>query len=344
MDVIFYFVVSLLVATVFCYLVFMFKNGMIKDQISKESAKMESVGTQDQKNRETNVMGYQQKIGDFTVLLKNHEFASNVFAFMQAQTMPNIWFSQFSLDEKNSAIQLNGESDNLDAFSRQVAVLEKNKYVKSITSFNSSLGEAARTEFNIGLVLDDSIFGYLPNISADTTTNQPIASTMPDQTASTTQDSQTSQTATATSDATQNSAVNSQLVTGQKLIVSFHLLLDPEVQGVLDQTNFTVTSTVPYGTDVTNLTPAIVTSPGTSINPTSLAPQNFSNPVMYKVISEDGSVQNYQVSVEVAPAPLPPKKPGFPWTTLLVVIGVIAVIIIVVVIVLSRIRNRSKKT
>ena len=77
------------------------------------------------------------------------------------QTMPNVWFKQFSLDEKNNAVQLSGESDDMDAFSRQVAVFENNKYVKSIGTLSSSLGESARVEFNVNLVLDPNIFNYL---------------------------------------------------------------------------------------------------------------------------------------------------------------------------------------
>ena len=138
---------------------------MFREQdIKIETADLQTVGTDQQKQQETEVINYQKKIKDFTNLLKNHEFASNVFAFMQAQTMPNIWFNQFSLDEKNNAVQLSGESDNMDAFSRQVAVFEKNKYVKNIGTFNSSLGESARIEFNMNLMLDQNIFNYLSDM------------------------------------------------------------------------------------------------------------------------------------------------------------------------------------
>ena len=91
---------------------------------------MQTVGTDQQKEQETEVIDYRKKINDFTDLLKNHEFASNVFAFMQAQTMPNVWFKQFSLDEKNNAVQLSGEADDMDAFSRQVAALKKINMLK----------------------------------------------------------------------------------------------------------------------------------------------------------------------------------------------------------------------
>lgn len=164
MDVIFYFVISLLIATILCYFIFSIKNGLQKEDIAKETEALQTVGTAQQKVYESEVEIYQKKIGDFSGLLKNHEFTSNVFAFMEAQTMPNIWFKQFGLDEKNNRVQLSGEADNMEDFSRQVAVFEKNKYVKSIGNLNSSLGASARVQFNLDLVLDQNIFGYLSGL------------------------------------------------------------------------------------------------------------------------------------------------------------------------------------
>jgi hypothetical protein len=79
---------------------------------------------------------------------------------MEKETLPNIWFRQFDLDEKNRQVQLSGESEDMEAFSRQLANLENNEYVKSVGSLNSALGEFAKTEFNFSLALDSKIFSY----------------------------------------------------------------------------------------------------------------------------------------------------------------------------------------
>ena len=54
--------------------------------------------------------------------------------------------------------------------------------------------------------------------------------------------------------------------------------------------------TMPYGTDLSNLTPTIVHS-GVFINPASGIPQDFTNPVEYTVTAEDGSEKTYTVFV-----------------------------------------------
>ena len=73
--------------------------------------------------------------------------------------------------------------------------------------------------------------------------------------------------------------------------------------GVITGQNIAVT--MPYGTNVTALT-ATFTTTGQSVKVNNVAqvsgvtPNNFTNPVAYTVIAEDGSTQNYTVTVTVA--------------------------------------------
>lgn len=61
----------------------------------------------------------------------------------------------------------------------------------------------------------------------------------------------------------------------------------------------TVNLIVPFGTDLTNLTPTI-THTGASISPLSGAPQSFTGPVQYIVTAADGSTKVYFVTVTAA--------------------------------------------
>lgn len=331
MDVIFYFVISLLVATLLCYLIFLVKNGLQRSDIKKESAALQTVGTTEQKRQEQSVIGYQKKINDFSSLLKSHEFASNVFAFMQTQTLPNIWFKQFNLDAKNNSVQLSGESDNLDAFSRQIAAFEGNKYVKSIGTLSSTLGQSAKVDFNMALGLDQNIFSYIasaPPILETTATTEQLPE-QPEQATPTTQPETpvTTPLTPATPAAAGQPAGPAK--NGEKLITSFHLLLIPEVVGVIDQTNFIVTLTVPSGTDVKNLTSSIVISPGATVLPESNLSQNFTNPVAYLVAAQDGTLQNYTVKVIVIAPWAVVEKTSKPSSSPLIIILLVGIIIIV---------------
>ena len=165
LDVMLYFAVSLLIAAGFCYFVFSVKSGMIKKQISDAASSLDTVGTQEQKAQEKQVNDYIKKINDFNNLFKNHKFVSNGFAFMQNETMPYIWFKQFGLDQKGASIQLSGQADNMDNFSRQVANFEKSKYVKKVGMLNSTVGSDGKISFSVNLTLDPKIFTYIADLS-----------------------------------------------------------------------------------------------------------------------------------------------------------------------------------
>ena len=88
----------------------------------------------------------------------------------------------------------------------------------------------------------------------------------------------------------------------EKQITTFNFAgLDPVVAGVVDETDHTVSLTVPFNTNVTALVPTITISGGASVVPNSGVAQNFSNPLTYTVTAENGSTQDYNVTVAVAP-------------------------------------------
>jgi len=71
-------------------------------------------------------------------------------------------------------------------------------------------------------------------------------------------------------------------------------------------TNHTVGITMPYGTDVTNLTPTISVSSGAIISPTSGTARNFTSPQTYTVTALDGETEQvWTVTVTVDSAPTP---------------------------------------
>jgi hypothetical protein len=319
MDVIFYFVISLLVATILCYIIFLTKNFFQRQDIQIEIEKLQTVGTYQQKEYEKTVINYRNKINDFSVIFKNHQFASNVFAFLQIQTMPNIWFKQFSLDQKNGAVQLSGEAEDLDGLSRQIKVFENEdnkKYVKNVGTLNSTLGQSARIEFNVNLALDQSIFSYLASLPAAVPATTTASEQPPPQ-----QEEPIPTNATGT-EALAGSQSN------EKLITAFHFLTTPEVVGVVDQTNYNITLDVPFGTDIKNLTTAIVISSNATVLPESGVPQDFTNPVIYMVTAQDGSIRSYKVTVNVLPQII--EKSSRPswiiWVTIILIIIVIIII------------------
>jgi hypothetical protein len=84
-----------------------------------------------------------------------------------------------------------------------------------------------------------------------------------------------------------------------KDITSFSILSRTAMFGASN----TITLTVPFGTNLTQLTPTIVTSPMSTVSPASGVQQDFSSPVMYTVTAEDLSTKDYLVTVTAAKNP-----------------------------------------
>lgn len=77
------------------------------------------------------------------------------------------------------------------------------------------------------------------------------------------------------------------------------------VVGTINQTNRTISLTVPYGTSVTNLVASFVTTGtsvgvGSTIQISGATANDFTNPVIYTVTAADSSTQYYTVTVTVA--------------------------------------------
>ncbi len=345
MDVVFYFVIALLVSIVLCYIIFAVKNSFLRQDIEKQIEDLNKVGTVQQKADEGDVINYKKKIGDFTSLMQNHHFTSNVFAFMQNQTMPNVWFKQFSLNESSATVQLSGEADDLDAVSRQIAVLERNKYVKSLSTLTSSSDGVARNSFSTNLVLTSDIFDYLsippPEEAIIPPEEAPVEPVVNPDVNETPGDIEANNGTTTTPE---EGVPAEEVKSDAKFILSFHLRLVPEVVGMLDQTNYRVTLSVPYETDIKNLTPSIMVSSGAIISPSADIPQDFTNPVEYTVTAEDGSVQLYVARVIVGPPPPVSEDSAQKSSGLLIIIIILFVIVVsVAVLVLLILRRRAKQ-
>lgn len=69
---------------------------------------------------------------------------------------------------------------------------------------------------------------------------------------------------------------------------------------IINSTNHTVIGQVVVGTNLNNLTPTITVSPFANINPLSGTSQNFTTPFAYTVNAQDGTPQNWIVTLTVS--------------------------------------------
>ena len=88
---------------------------------------------------------------------------------------------------------------------------------------------------------------------------------------------------------------NEKKITSFLFDASLNNALSNDVPGTINESAKTISVTVPYGTDITALTPSVQISEKASINTSGT--QNFSNEVIYRVTAEDDSTVDYNVLV-----------------------------------------------
>ena len=160
-DVVFYFIISSLIATIFCYLIFVVKINSQKASIKDYDISLATVGTDEQKEMEKQIFEKQKKINDYVPFIESHRISSNVLAFLEQNTLPKIWFSRFNMAGNDADITLSGEAETVEIFSKQVSVFEESPYLTKITVLSSTLGEQNRISFNLILSLDPEIFTFI---------------------------------------------------------------------------------------------------------------------------------------------------------------------------------------
>ena len=82
----------------------------------------------------------------------------------------------------------------------------------------------------------------------------------------------------------------------EKMILKFEV---GDVIGTVDEDSKIVVLDFPAGTDVSHLTPNIIVSTYATIEPESGVPQDFTNPVYYKVTAMNGTTTQYMVEAVV---------------------------------------------
>lgn len=84
------------------------------------------------------------------------------------------------------------------------------------------------------------------------------------------------------------------VLSSKKEISSFVIA---EIEGVIDETAKTISLNLLSGTNLTSLSPEISISLKATISPSSGVAQDFTNPVTYTITAEDGSSDDYAVTV-----------------------------------------------
>jgi len=138
-------------------LYFVFSAQIKKAEASLEDVKSELAKSQtdEQTELQQRVLGFQKRIDDVAVLLKERERAADALAFLEAYVHPEVYFTAMSLNFENKTLNLQGISGDFTSLGQQIFAFQQDPFVQEVKLSNVALSEEGKVRFVMELVLPD---------------------------------------------------------------------------------------------------------------------------------------------------------------------------------------------
>ena len=156
----FYFSILIFLGAIFSYpvLVSLQKKSKITLQDLEDS--LSKTKTSQTTLLERELLIYQRKIKDFSLILNEHIFTSKFFEFLEKKSLPKVFFSKIDLDSRGSNVSLSGETDSFLTLGQQLSVFENEPLIKGEALSQFSIGKEGEIVFSLNFSFDPKILKY----------------------------------------------------------------------------------------------------------------------------------------------------------------------------------------
>jgi len=158
LKILFYILIALLLAAVLSYFIFghFQKKSLtalqnLEEEITKEK-------TPQKITQEKEILSYQQKINDFSLMLDHHLIASNFFSFLVKTCHPRVWFSKINLSPGEALAVVSGKAETFLVLGQQLQIFKEEALVENANLTKVSLGKKGEIEFILTLSFDPEFF------------------------------------------------------------------------------------------------------------------------------------------------------------------------------------------
>jgi hypothetical protein len=158
LKILFYTLITLLLVSVLGYFIlghFQKKSltalQNLEEEISKEKTPQKIA-------QELEILSYQKKINDFSLLLDHHLLSSKTFSFLEKTSHPRIWFSKINLIPGEALVIISGRAETFSALGQQLQIFKNEAFIKDTTLSKIFLGGKGEIEFTLTLSFDSGFF------------------------------------------------------------------------------------------------------------------------------------------------------------------------------------------
>ena len=157
-NILFYVSLSLLVISVICYFGLSHFQKKSFQTLKALDQEMAAKQTSEDKALEAEVISYKKKIGDFSVLLSQHQMASKFFGAFEKMVHPRVWFSDFNLDLEKCKVTVSGSTDSFWTLGQQLLIFKRQPLIKEVNLSGVSIGTEGDIRFAFNLLFSPKIF------------------------------------------------------------------------------------------------------------------------------------------------------------------------------------------
>jgi hypothetical protein len=158
LNFLFYFSLLLAISAASSYFILGSMTNKAEKTYDNLVLQLSQTATQQEASLEKQIFDYKKKIDNFSLILNNKRYSSQVFPFIEKMTHPKVSFSSFKLDAVSGEVSLIGKTDNFQTLAQQMAVFKNEKSITKLTLSGLSAEKDGRLSFNLDFILDQGFF------------------------------------------------------------------------------------------------------------------------------------------------------------------------------------------
>ena len=158
LSILFYFSILLLIGAVAANFALDYFQKKSEKDLKNYEGLIEMAWTDEKKALESEVIGYQKKINDFSTLLELHKLNSNLFPLLEKNTHPQVLFSTIEFNSTENTVALSCQTESFQTLGEQILILKEEKLIKNVNLVGVNIGKEGKIIFGLSLSLNPQLF------------------------------------------------------------------------------------------------------------------------------------------------------------------------------------------
>jgi hypothetical protein len=157
LNVTFYISLALLVAAIAGFFIL---NSVVSGKqatLQDLNAILVSKKTPENTALESEILNYERKFKDFSILIGNHLEVSDIFSLVEESRHPQVWFSQFTLTPEEKTANLSGKAQNFEVLGQQMLLLREKEFIEDVSLGSAAINKEGKIDFSLVLNLSEEL-------------------------------------------------------------------------------------------------------------------------------------------------------------------------------------------